>query len=82
MVRTQVQLTDEQAVLVKRIAAARHLSMAEVIRQAVDQVINSNTSAGPEEKKRKALEVVGKFRSGKHDISTEHDKYLADAFNK
>jgi len=82
MVRTQVQLTDEQAVLVKRLAAARHLSMAEVIRQAVDVVIKTNTSADYEEKKIKALAAVGKFRSGKHDISKEHDKYLADAFGK
>ena len=36
MVRTQIQLTDEQTGLVKRIAAERHVSMAKVIREALD----------------------------------------------
>ena len=33
MIRTQIQLTDEQARRVKRIAAERQVSMATVIRQ-------------------------------------------------
>lgn len=82
MVRTQVQLTEEQATIIKGIAAARHISMAEVIRQAINLVIRTDTSAGYEEKKRKAIDVVGKFSSGKHDVSVEHDKYLAGAFSK
>jgi len=36
MVRTQIQLTEEQARALKEIAAARGESMAEVIRRAVD----------------------------------------------
>lgn len=82
MVRTQIQLNDEQAERIKKIAADRHISMAEVVRQAVDMIIASNMAAGAEERKNKALAAVGKFGSGRHDIAREHDKYLAEAFHK
>ena len=36
MVRTQIQLTDEQARAIKRIASAKGVSVAEVIRRAVE----------------------------------------------
>ena len=39
MVRTQIQLTEEQAIKVKKIAARRGVSMAEVIRDAVEGAI-------------------------------------------
>ena len=38
LVRTQIQLTEEQAVKLKRMAAERGVSMAEVIRDAVDRL--------------------------------------------
>jgi hypothetical protein len=82
MVRTQIQLTQEQAKAVKRIALSRHLSVAELIRRAVDAMINSSPGADPEEKLKRAIEIAGKFRSGKHDIAKRHDKYLADGFRK
>ncbi len=82
MVRTQIQLTEEQAKAIKRIATSRHLSLAELIRQAVDTMIRSSAVIDIEEKRRRAMDIVGKFRSGKHDISKEHDKYLSEAFKK
>lgn len=30
--------------------------------------------------RRRALEVVGAFRSGKHDVSECHDEYLSEAY--
>jgi len=36
MVRTQIQLTDEQCAQAKRLASEQHVSMAEVIRQGLD----------------------------------------------
>ncbi|UCH80165.1 MAG: ribbon-helix-helix protein, CopG family [Nitrospiraceae bacterium] len=42
MVRTQIQLTEEQAKAVREVAKSRHLSVAELIRQAIDMVIISN----------------------------------------
>lgn len=82
MVRTQIQLSDEQAVRIKKIAAARHLSMAEVIRQAVDAAIKTTLVDDIGERKQRAVAVVGKFSSGRRDISQQHDAYLAEAFSK
>lgn len=82
MVRTQIQLTEEQARKVKKIAASRGVAMAEVIRDAVEGVIRSNTGTVSEERRTRAIEIVGKFRSGKKDVSKQHDAYLAEAWSK
>lgn len=77
MIRTQVQLTEEQAKKLKRVAADRGVSVAHLIRDAVDRVLEENDL---EAKWERAMAVVGKFRSGKHDISERHDEYLAEDF--
>ncbi len=82
MVRTQIQLTEEQAKKIKKIAASRGTSMAEVIREAVEGAIRSDVGTAPEERRKRALEVVGKFRSGKKDVSKRHDAYLTEAWSK
>ena len=82
MVRTQIQLTEEQAKALKKLASSRHLSIAELIRQGVDAVLRSNVIVDAEEKRKRAIAIAGRFSSGKRDISKEHDKYLAEAFAK
>jgi 16S rRNA U516 pseudouridylate synthase RsuA-like enzyme len=82
MVRTQIQLTEDQARALKRMAASRHLSVAELIRRAVDNMIKTSTSADPEERLRRALEIAGKFSSGERDISRKHDVYLSESYGK
>jgi len=82
MVRTQIQLTEEQAKALKKMAASRHLSSAELIRRAVDSMIKSVPAADPEERRKRAIEIVGKFSSGRSDVSRKHDKYLTEAFGK
>jgi hypothetical protein len=82
MVRTQIQLTEDQAKALKKIAQSRHLSVAELIRKAVDTVIKSSTVMNVEERHKRAMEIVGKFGSGKRDVSKKHDLYLTDAYNK
>ena len=82
MVRTQIQLTAEQAKKVKKIAASRGVSMAEVIRDALEGAIRSEEIGVSAEKRKRALKIVGKFRSGKRDVSRKHDAYLAEAWKK
>ena len=82
MVRTQIQLTEEQVKALKKIALFRHLSIAEIIRQAVDTVIRTNTMVDIEERRKRAIDIVGRFSSGKRDISRKHDTYLVEAFGK
>jgi hypothetical protein len=82
MVRTQIQLTEEQAGEVERIARAHHMSVAEITRKAVDNVIRSGAgvAACAEDRRKRALNAVGKYSSGKRDISRRHDRYLSEAF--
>ncbi|MBN2169634.1 MAG: ribbon-helix-helix domain-containing protein [Actinobacteria bacterium] len=79
MIRTQVQLTEEQFEKLKNLAEHKKVSMAELIRQGVDRVLNSSVSLDDEERRRRALDIAGRFHSGKHDVSAEHDKYLSEA---
>ena len=82
MVRTQIQLTEDQAKTLKKIAHARHLSVAELIRGAVDELIRTGAAIDTEERRRRALDVAGRFRSGKRDISRKHDEYLSGAYRE
>ncbi len=75
MVRTQVQLTEEQASALKARAVAERLSMAELIRRSVDAFLRTKAPLSHEEKKRRALNAVGRFRSGVTDLSVNHDRY-------
>ena len=82
MIRTQIQLTEDQAKALKNIAASRRVSVARLIRQAVDTMIESSPPADLEERRRRAMDIIGKFHSGKHDVSKKHDDYLLDAYRK
>lgn len=81
MVRTQIQLTDAQAEALRMLASSRHLSVAELIRQAVDALVRTNASVGNEERRKRALEAAGRFGSGTPDTSSDHDTHLAGAFS-
>ena len=79
MVRTQIQLTDEQASLLKEMAHEGNESVAAIIRKALDQFLlkqqpNRRTLY------RQALGAVGKYRAGVHNVSIEHDLYLGEEF--
>jgi hypothetical protein len=77
MVRTQVQLTEDQARLVKAAAAARGVSMAEVLRQLVDEHLTKGPGG---DRRQRAMQAVGRHRSGRRNVSRDHDRELADAF--
>ncbi len=80
MVRTQVQLTDEQARRLRRLAAEQEISLAELVRRGVDLVAGSAGGADPAERRRRALAAAGKFRSGRRDLARRHDDRLAEAY--
>ena len=79
MIRTQIQLTEEQAAKLKRLASDRDVSMAEVIREAVDRLPDRNDRT---ERFARALAVAGSGRDieGKTDVAVRHDEYLADIY--
>lgn len=80
MIRTQIQLTDEQARTLKELSLVSGESVAALIRRAVDQLL---ITGKPDQtaRYRQALTVVGKYKADKSDIAVEHDAYLADAFD-
>ncbi|MCB0157086.1 MAG: ribbon-helix-helix protein, CopG family [Caldilineaceae bacterium] len=78
MVRTQIQLTEEQTVQLRLLAAHEGLSVAEIIRRSVDLYLRSRPFVDLDERKRNALSIAGKYSSGLTDISENHDMYLAE----
>ena len=76
MIRTQIQLTDEQFKMLKQVSASSGKSMAELIREAVDRL---GAVAGVDRRAR-AIAAVGGFHSGSSDVSASHDDELSEAF--
>lgn len=82
MIRTQIQLTEEQAQRLKTLAAEQGKSVAELIRQSVDEIIKRTGRVSADERRRRAIAAAGHFRSGQVDISTNHDSYLAETYQQ
>jgi len=80
MIRTQIQLTEEQSRKVKEVAKREDISMAEAIRRAVDHWLATYGDMSPAERRERALSVIGRFSSGLGDVAENHDAYLAEAY--
>jgi hypothetical protein len=89
MIRTMVQLTEEQLKALKELAKARKTSVASLVRESVAQYVATATEeAGREEKRLRALAFIkyieehpDEFRDieGKTDVSVNHDEYFVQA---
>lgn len=80
MVRTQIQLTEEQARALKRLASRKHVSLAALVRAGVDEVLRSEGAITDTERRRRAVKAAGRFRSGRRDLSERHDEQLVESF--
>ena len=82
MVRTQIQLTENQYELLKTLSHERGVSIAELIRLSVDEFARKQGPAPitAEEKRQRIMAVVGRYRSGLSDVSRNHDEYLAEDY--
>lgn len=79
MIRTQIQITEKQARMLKEMSLKNHESVASLIRKAVDQYL----MAGKPDRTvlyRQAAAIVGKYTAEQADVSIEHDRYLDEAF--
>lgn len=74
-----ISLTLEQHERLRGEAKRRKTTVASLVRRAVDEVY-PNDLERRRELHRRSLEVVGKFHSGRTDISERHDDYLAEAY--
>ena len=76
MIRTQISLTEDQMRRLRREAISRHVSLAAVIRDAVDRVV-------PDEDARRLdlvetlLAAAGIAASGTGSVARDHDTVLA-----
>jgi Arc/MetJ-type ribon-helix-helix transcriptional regulator len=76
VVRTQIQLTEEQVARLRQMARERRASVAELIRGAVDRLLAGEGGLSPSARRRRALDAVGRFASGLADVSARHDEHL------
>lgn len=80
MIRTQVQLTQEQLQRLKSLAAGRGISVAELVREAVDNHLS--IAVTPTGRRERAIAHLGGFHSGRTKVSERHDEYLAEAYEQ
>jgi hypothetical protein len=80
MHRMQIQLTEEQATALRRLARRRGVSIAALVREAAQALIERGDVDA--ERRARAREVVGRYASGRRDIAREHDRELEDLFGR
>ncbi|MBM3500493.1 MAG: ribbon-helix-helix domain-containing protein [Armatimonadetes bacterium] len=81
MVRTQVQFTEEQHRRLKAQAYQRGVSISELVREAVDEKLRRRTAVKPTDPTQSAwLALIGCGHDTATDVSTNHDKYLAEIY--
>lgn len=81
MVRTQIQLTDEQSRKAHELARRSGISLAEIVRRSLDAFIEQEWRLGAGAGSRDAAgRVAGMFHSGSTDIAARHDDYLDDIY--
>jgi len=82
MVRTQIQLTREQAEALRLLASRLKVSQAELVRRGIDQLTRNQAGLLSPDRLSKALAAVGKYASGYRDVSDRHDKHLAEVLGR
>ena len=78
MIRTQISLDERQMEGLRALARQRNVSMAELVREAVDALL---AAPSPDARER-ARSVVGRYRSGVpgNSFARDHDEALAEDF--
>jgi hypothetical protein len=85
MVRTQIQLPEEQHRRLRRWARQRGVSLAEAVRRCVaDRLAREQEAPSRAELVRAALGVCGTYGdpSGSSRVAVDHDRHLAAAYRR
>jgi hypothetical protein len=75
MLRTQISLTHAQMARLRAESLRCGVSIAQLIRDAVDQVF---PAAEWEARKARAIAAIGCIREQADDVAERHDEYLAN----
>jgi predicted transcriptional regulator len=76
MVRTIIQLPEEQAVALEQAASRRGVSKAALVREALGMLLAREGSG--DAAVARAVRAAGAGASGVPDLAERHDDYLAD----
>ena len=80
MIRTQVQLTEQQVLRLRALAAERGVSISELVRNGVDHLLSYAERGEYGGRAQRAIAAAGRFHSGRADVARRHDTYLAAAY--
>ncbi len=78
MVRTQISLTEHQHAFLKEAALREGVSLSELVRQAVDELIVDRSQSSSDA----ARALIGALSCGDADVSVNHDRYLAETYGE
>lgn len=82
MVRMQVQLTEAQISALKKLAAERGVSVAELIRRSVDRELTYLMQSERRLHVERLRARVRTLAPGGKDLGLAHDRHLRDAFGR
>jgi len=82
MIRTQIQVTEEELKNLRQMSAKTGKSISELIRSGIDQYLAGKPVPTPEDRIERAIRLAGMFASGSPDVSRNHDRHLAEAFRE
>jgi len=78
MVRMQIQFTEEQTSELRYQARSRGISIAALVREAVDHELSRRETHA--EAWARALAAVGSAHGGGGNVGERHDEFLVEAF--
>ncbi|MBN1960550.1 MAG: ribbon-helix-helix protein, CopG family [Deltaproteobacteria bacterium] len=82
MIRTQIQLPDEQARRLKLISRRDGVSISEIVRRSLNETL-AKYDGTTVSRYACAAKLLGTLHDqNATDLAENHDKYLADAFSK
>ena len=85
MVRTQIQLTEDQYRRLRRWARQLGISLSEAVRRCVaERLVLEERAPSREELVRAALAVCGKYADPDRPsrVAVDHDRHLAEAYRR
>jgi hypothetical protein len=80
MERTQISLEPEQAARLRRLADERGVSMAHLIRDAVDAAYGAGAPDSREARWARAMSAIGCGHGDGSNVSEDHDQYLEEIY--